>query len=320
MSLLVAVGCATAPSRLSALPEGPVTSPSVTQINSVLAAATLQSPAANTNYRIGGEDLLEITIFNVSDTDQKVIPRKTEVRVNQEGKLTLPLLGEIPAAGLTALDLERALRERLNEYLYDPQVGVHIKEYRSQQISVVGAVRNAGVFQLTSPKTLIDLLALAGGINEQAASMIHVYRQQPEGRHTYMIDLLALTNNPSLVNMPVQAGDVIHVPQTGTFFVDGAIGRPGSYPLTRPYTLSQALAVAGGVTARLADYSGVVVFRRQNSPEAARIAVDLNEVLAGHATDPVIEANDLIVVPISTAKYLVERFIGTIGLPGIPLP
>jgi polysaccharide export outer membrane protein len=317
LGALLGVGCAGTPQRLSALPGNPTPSASVTQINSALASAALQVPAPHTNYQIGAEDLLEITLFNVPESDAKITPRKVEVRVNQDGKITLPLTGELSAAGLTASALEQALRERFNEYLYDPQVGVHIKEYRSQRISVVGAVRSPGVFQLTGPKTLVDLLAMSGGISDRAGNTIHVYRQQGEGRRTYIVDLLTLADNPSLVNMPVQPGDVINVPQTGTFFVDGSVGRPGSYPLNQPYTLTQGLAVAGGVTERLADYSGIVVFRRQHSAEPLRIPVNLKEVLAGHATDPPIEADDVIVVPMSTAKYIVERFIGTIGLPSL---
>ncbi len=92
---------------------------------------------------------------------------------------------------------------------------------------------------------------------------MHVYRQESEGRHIYVIDLFALADHPEAVNMPVQPGDVINVPHAGTFFVDGSVGRPGSYPLPRSRTLTQALATAGGVTVRLADYSGVVVFRRR---------------------------------------------------------
>ena len=248
LGTLLAVGCAGTPQRLSTPPGGPATSSSVTQINSALASAALRFPAPNADYRIGAGDLLEITLFNVSEADAKVTPRKVEVRVNQGGKITLPLIGDVPVAGMDTSALEQLLRERFNEYLYDPQVGVHVKEYRSQRISVMGAVRNPGVFELTGPKTLIDLLTMSGGINEQAGNMIHVYRQEREGRHTYVVDLLALANNPGLVNMPVQPGDVIDVPQAGTFFVDGSVGKPGAYPLTRSRTLTQALAMAGGVT------------------------------------------------------------------------
>jgi polysaccharide biosynthesis/export protein len=326
LGALLTAGCAVTAQRPSALSESPVPSSVITQVNSALASAALQTPAPKTDYRLGGEDLLEITLFNVPEaaaivTPQAaatVTPRKLEVRVNQEGKITLPLLGDVPVAGLTTAALEQSLRKRFNEYFYDPQVGVHVKEYRSQQISVVGAVRNPGVFQLTGPKTLVDLLAMSGGINERAGSAIHVYRQQSEGRHTFVVDLLALANNPGLVNMPVQPGDVLNVPEAGTFFVDGSVGKPGSYPLNRPYTLTQALAVAGGITEFLADYSSIVVFRHHNSPEPERIAVNLKDVLAGRVADPRITADDVIVVPMSTAKYILERFIGRVGLPGFP--
>jgi polysaccharide export outer membrane protein len=317
---LLGAACAGAPERLHTLPGSPTSSPLVTQINSALASAALGTPVSDADYQIGAEDLLEITIFNVPESGSKVTPRKIEVRVNQEGKITLPLIGEIPLAGLTTSALEDSLRKRFDEYLYNPQIGVYVKEYRSQRISVMGAVRNPGVFQLTGPKTLVDLLAMSGGLNERASGVIHVYRQEREGRHTYVVDLLALADNPGLVNMPVHPGDVINLPEAGTFFVDGSVGRPGSYPLTRSHTLTQALATAGGVNTRLADYNSIIMFRRQNSTEPERIPVNLRDVLAGRATDPLIEAGDVIIVPVSTPKYIVERFIGTIGLPGVPVP
>ena len=313
-------GCAVTPQGRSPLPQSTATSPMVTHINSALVAASLQAPASKTDYRLGAEDLLEITLFNVPDAGAKATPRTVQVRVSQEGKIALPLLGEIDVAGLTISALEGLLRERYNEYMYDPQVGVQVKEYRSQQISVLGAVRNPSVVQLTGPKTLADLLAMAGGITERAGGQVHVYRQQGDGRHTYVIDLLALASHPGLVNMPVQPGDVIDVPQAGVFFVDGAVSKPGSYPLSRPYTLTQALAIAGGVTDDLADYSNLAIFRRQNPPEAERITVDLKAIHAGQAMDPQINADDVIIVPTSTAKYLIKRFIGTIGLPAFPTP
>ena len=117
--------------------------------------------------------------------------------------------------------------------------------------------------------------------------------------------------------MPVEAGDVINVPLAGMFFVDGAVGRPGSFALSRPYTLTQALAMAGGVNDNIAKYSDVSILRRRNGLEAEKISVDLKEIQAAKASDPWIEAEDVVVVPISTAKWFVERFIGRIGLGGI---
>ena len=99
-------------------------------------------------------------------------------------------------AGLTTSGLEQLLRGRYDQYIHNPQVGVQVKEYRSQLVTVTGAVRNPVVSQLTGPKTLIDLLAMAGGITERAGGQVHLYRQGPEGRQTYVIDLLALASNP----------------------------------------------------------------------------------------------------------------------------
>jgi polysaccharide export outer membrane protein len=286
----------------------------ITEINNALTTAAAQTPAASPDYRLGPEDLLQITLYNIPTGEVGVTPRTTDARVSQQGMISLPLLGDVEVAGLTTSGLEQLLRGRYNRYLHNPQVGVQVREHRSQAVTVTGAVRNPGVFQLTGPKTLIDLVSLAGGITERAGGQVHLYRQAPEGRQSFVIDLLALASNPTLINMPVQAGDVINVQQAGMFFVDGAVARGGSYALSRPYTLTQALSVAGGVNRELADYSGTTIYRRRNGVEAELIPVDLTAIWDGKATDPRIEPDDVIVVPISTGKYLVRRFLGTIGL------
>jgi len=108
------------------------------------------------------------------------------------------------------------------------------------------------------------------------------------------------------------------VPQSGMFFVDGVVRKPGSYPLTQSYTLTQALAVAGGADVTLANMDELSIFRRRDGAEADKIAVSLNEILAGKAQDPLIAPDDVIIVSMSTGKWLLQRFIGTIGLPSIP--
>jgi polysaccharide export outer membrane protein len=271
-------------------------------------------PAGSADYRLGAEDVLQITLFNIPEGEVGVTPRNTEVRVSQEGKITLPLLGDIAVAGLTTAALEQLLRQQYDQYIHKPQVGVQVKEYRSQQVSVMGAVGRPGVFQLTGPRTLTDLLSMAGGINERAGGQVHIYRQGPNGRQTYVVDLMALANNPGLVNMPVEAGDVLNVPLAGMFFVDGAVKKPGSFALSRPYTLTQAIAMAGGADDDLADYGGISILRRRNGAEAEKIPVDLKEIQAAKAPDPLIEAEDVVVVPVSGAKWFVYRFIGRIGL------
>jgi len=172
---------------------------------------------------------------------------------------------------------------------------------------------------LTGPKTVIDVLAMAGGVTDRAGSQVHIYRQGPKGRESHVIDLLVLASNASLITadnaslitMPVKAGDVINVPPAGTFFVDGAVRKPGPYPLGRRYSLTQALATAGGVDSEL-NASDVVIFRKTGTSGMKQVLVDLDAVMAGKAPDPQIEEDDVIVVPTSTAKYFLRRFVGTL--------
>jgi polysaccharide biosynthesis/export protein len=317
-AVLLASGCGSLqqPTGLPASDAG-ATNSNVDEINRNLTILAQQPSTPASDYQLGPEDSLKITLYNIPP-EEAMTPRETTVRVSQEGKIALPLVGDVSVAGLSTGNLERLLRERYEKYLRNPQVGVQLTEARSQQISVLGAVKTPGVFRLTGPKTLVDMLALAGGINPDAGSQVHIIRQGPEGRQSYVIDLFALATNPSGLNKSVQGGDLINVPEAGMFFVDGAVGKPGSYPLVHAYKLTQALAVAGGIKSTLADFSGILLFRRRDPSTFDRIPVDLNAIRSGNTPDPKIEPDDVIVVPLHVGKYIVERFIGGIGLPSMP--
>src|SRR5713101_2231423 len=167
---LLGAGCGTASQPQPTLLSQATTSPVSSEINRSLTSIALQTSFSSIEYRLGPEDLLQITLFNVPETEVGATPRRLEVRVSQQGVITLPLLGDITVAGLTTSALEQTLQERYKEYLRNPQIGVFVKEYRSQRISVIGQVRKPGVFELSGPKTLIDLLAMAGGVSEKAGS------------------------------------------------------------------------------------------------------------------------------------------------------
>jgi polysaccharide export outer membrane protein len=328
LSLLLAVALAascggpTAP-NLMMNPQNPQPSPTtvVNDINQQLSLAASQSTGSTADYRIGPDDLVQITIYNIPEADARLTPRTVNLRVSQEGMIVVPLIGNIAAKGMTTRDLEQDLAKRYAKYIRQPHIGVLITEYR-QRVSVMGAVQKPGVFELTGPKTVIDMLALSGGINEKAGNQVHVYRQDSKGgRQSFVIDLMVLANtagfvmddkNAKLVNMPVEAGDLVNVPQAGMFFVDGAVLKPGSYPLGRSYSLSQALATAGGVNPELADYSSVTIYRRRGPDKVENILVDIDKVTSGGAADPQVQPDDVILVPMSGVKYFVKRFIGTI--------
>jgi polysaccharide biosynthesis/export protein len=321
-------GCASAPvnpapiANLSNQPAATSSSTSfAAEINRNIAAAAMLSSNASSDYRLGPEDLVEITIFNIPESmnlERGVTPRTNTVRVSHQGQISLPLIGEMNVKGFTALGLEKKLRDAYDNYIYNPQVGVLIREFR-QRISVIGAVQKPGVFELTGPKSVIEMLAMAGGVSEKAGAQVHIYRQGANGGETHVIDLTVLANsaglinanNSAMINIPVEPGDMINVPEAGMFFVDGAVRKPGSYPLGRRYSLSQALATAGGVDPEL-NSNDISIFRRQAPGKVQTIALNLTEVMSGSIADPDIRPDDVIVVPTNTAKFIVKRFVGTL--------
>lgn len=315
----VLIACTTANNAGSVQRDLPTkeSSANTSEINNALATLVMKTALPSGDYQIGPEDLLQITLFNVPDAEARITPRTVTARVSQQGLISLPLLGDVQASGLTAARLETELKKHYEKYIYSPQVGVFISEYR-QRVSVIGAVQKTGVIELTGPKTVIDILAMAGGVTDKAGTQVHIYRQGPNGRESYVIDLLQLASNASLINAdnvslittPVKAGDVINVPPAGMFFVDGAVGKPGSYPLGRHYSLTQALAVAGGVNYDL-NSSDVTIFRRKGAG-IEPITVDINAVAGDSRKDVQIEADDVILVPISNMKYVYQRVFGNL--------
>jgi len=320
----LAAGCGTMapPSAPTSLPAGgPATSGAVADINrGLVIAAAEQRLSPSADYRIGPEDMLQITLYNVPG-DAGATPRTNAVRVSQTGLINLPLLGDVSVTGSTVSGLEVKLRQLYDKYIYNPQVGILVTDFR-QKASIIGAVHRPGEFVISGPKTLIDLLSMAGGVNPTAGTQVHLYRRTPDGQQSYVIDLLILTSNPGSyndenINQPIQAGDVVNVPQAGMFFVYGAVRAPGSYPIDRRFTLKQALAKAGGLDIDLSS-SDVVIYRRKEAKEEARaISVDFAAVLAGSAVDPPVEADDVIVVPVSTIKYVWNRYLFQIIFGGV---
>ena len=151
-------------------------------------ARSVPSTAAVEEYRIGPSDLLELTVFQV--------PEMTRiVRVNAQGIFTLPLLGAIRAGGLTANELEAVLAAKLSEnLLQDPQVSVFIKEFVSQRVVLDGNVMKMGVYPLTGKTTLLQAIAMAGGLDPLAdPTNVRIFREKAGGmREVHTFDLIAI--------------------------------------------------------------------------------------------------------------------------------
>jgi len=270
------------------------------------------------DYNIGPEDLLEISVFEVEKLNKTV-------RVSSQGNISLPLLGVLRVKGLTANQLERELRDLLAEkYLQDPQVSVFIKEYRSQRISVMGAVEKPSAYEVTGGRTILDMLAMAGGLKEDAGHLLFLIRPPAvegesskaekdfvgESPRTFVIDIEELLVKGNLtVNLPVIHGDVINIPVSGKVFVGGEVWRPGGFPLKgRRMSVSQAIVLAGGLKPQ-ASGSETKIFRYSEKGTGREIlSVNVYAIQKGEEEDPSLKENDIIIVP----KHGVKAFLVTL--------
>ena len=159
-------------------------------------------------YRIGVDDILTITVWHEPDISRNV-------PVRPDGKISLPLVGEVQAAGTTTPELERSLKETLAKFIKDPEVTVIVAEIRSQRINVIGQVMHPGAFSLTQQMGVLDAIALAGGLRDFAKKgSIYVLRASADGNRTRMpYDYKAvLKGKSSAQEILLKANDTVVVP------------------------------------------------------------------------------------------------------------
>src|ERR1700691_5889076 len=131
-----------------------------------------RSKGTSTDYPIGIGDLLQISVAGVDDFKERT------VRVGSEGNIDLPLIGTIHAAGIPESQLRDNLAKALEKYMYDPQVDLFVKEYKSRQVAVVGAVRGPGLITLSGAgESILDVLTQAGGTTPEAADEVVIMPQ-----------------------------------------------------------------------------------------------------------------------------------------------
>ena len=270
-----------------------------------------------TEYRIGARDVLEIEVYELEEPNKS---KQIKTRVSQEGTILVPLIGTVTAAGHSVGEVQSDIVERLGkDYLRNPSVTVVIAEHQARRVTVLGAVQSPGTFHLKdNSTTLVDVLALSGGPNDKAGSVVYVVREHG------LVDGTAVANastgkvetaatNPRLLkidlddlvergnlsmNCVLEDGDVVHVPPAAQFFVMGQVAEGGAFPLRGEITLLRAIALAGGLKAEATPASTILI--RSSARGRTTIPIDLNEVEAGSEKDLLMQADDVLVVSEST--------------------
>ncbi len=248
------------------------------------------------DYRIGRQDLLDINVFDLKELDQTV-------RVADDGSITLPLLGRLDVAGRTKGELEALIAKLLEErFVRNPQVTIFVKEYESKKVAVSGAVKKPDTYEMLGEKTLLEMISKAGGLDKDLGKEIIIFRQDEDGstrRLAVDLDRLVYEADPSL-NVPVEPGDIIYVPsiEKVRIFVSGAVKNPNLYevPRAEPVTVLKAITLAGGTTDRASERH-VQVIRTGADGGRKTIRVDLRKIKRGKAEDPVLQKDDLVLVP-----------------------
>lgn len=281
------------------------------------------APAENAaqGYRLGLNDEVIVRVL-----DAEEIPDQP-ARVDGRGNLNLPLVGRVPAAGLTVEELEDDLTARLSRFLREPQVTVTLAEVRSQPVSVLGAVNKPGVHQIESAMTLVEILSLAGGLREDAGHTIKITRQaeygpvplsgaqgDASGRFSVAevnVQEVLEARRPD-DNIVIRPHDVISVPRAAMVYVIGEVEKSGGFVLEERQSVSvlQALSLAGGLTDVAAIEHARILRGGEGdgagggagggiagAGERVEIAVDLKAIMAGKTADVALEPEDILFVP-----------------------
>ena len=283
------------------------------------------------DYVLGPEDVLTITVFNLPEMTQTV-------RVENDGSIWVKLLGQVQAAGLTSSQLRDKLQEEWGKnYLQDPHVTIFIKQFHSTPVSVVGAVMKPGLYQLPGPRSLVQVLAMAGGVSMPGTAAGNMQGGAPAGRWVYItrkegfenlkpvagLQLLArdqvkvdlgklLYSHDSALDVLVKPFDTVTVSKAGIVYVVGAVQKAGGFTLEDRDSLTalEALALAQGFGPNANHGHDEIIHAMPNGTRKV-IVVNIGKVMRGKVKDPVLMANDVLVIPSSTAKALGGQGIGT---------
>ncbi len=283
-----------------------------------LAFAAAEDAAPASGYVLGPGDQVSVRALDVDEISGQPL------RIEGNGSLRLPLAGRIGAAGLTAEQLETAIAARLRTYVKEPQVTVSVAEYRSQPVSVLGAVASPGVQQLQGRKTLFEVLSMAGGLRQDAGHTIKLTRRMqfgaiplagaaPDSSGGYSVAQVSVRSvmeakNPQ-ENILICPEDVISVPRAEMIYVIGAVKRSGGFVLHEKenMTVLQALSLAEGLERTAAPRRARILKPSQSAASRIELPLDLRRIIAGKSADQPLNADDILFVPGSMAKSAALR-------------
>lgn len=212
----------------------------------VLALGAWGFGASAADVLLGPSDALKISVYGNPDLS-------LETRVSQSGSITFPLVGEVKVGGLTTSDAEKEIAGLLvsGGFVLKPQVNILVTARQSQLVSVLGQVAKPGRYPIDGKHSLIDILALAGGVVADGGDKVYLIRNRNGQSKKEVIDLVEMVRSGNMKkDLDLMTDDVVYAEKAPRFYVYGEVQKPGSYRLERNMTVQQVLSIGGGLTAR----------------------------------------------------------------------
>lgn len=260
--------------------------------------------------------------------------------VDEDGKIAIPFVDDpVVAACRTERDLRTEVNRLLSRYLRNPQTSIRVTQRNSRPpVSVYGEVRQPGQVALTRRAYLLELITHTGGETEKAGGMIQVFRTRPPmcpdddsserwendgtGVPNRMYSLASLRQGRPDANPEILPGDIIIVQKAHSIFVTGEVMRPGEFSIPEGgLPLSQAIAMASGVTREARTKTVNIYRRKQGSIDPEVIEADYNAIRSGREREIMLQPNDIVDVGKARKTFGQVLYEAVIGLPGrVPLP
>lgn len=249
----------------------------------VALGSTMAGLCAAEDFMVGPNDVLKISVYDHPDME-------TKVRVNGEGVIQMPLLGQVQIGGLTISEISNKLTALLADgYIINPQVNVFVEEYGSKKGVILGMVQKPGAYDLNGPTTLLEFISKAGGLSDKAGNSAIIKRSSAKGdAKNITVDLKALMEgDEEYQQILIENQDTIYISKAGMFYVTGEVQKPDAYKVESNTTVLQAITLASGFTGKAAKEK-VQIVRIIDGNKTVMKNVDLNTI---------VQSDDVIVVP-----------------------
>lgn len=244
-------------------------------------------------------DLIAVSVYGVPDY-------KVTARIAGNGVVDLPLVGGVQVSGMTIQQAQQDVANRLiaGKMILAPDVLISVQESSVDVIGVMGEVNGPRAIPAYAPISLLDAISLAGGLKPDASHSISILRKGvPEPL------LVVLNSDPAKAlnqDVPLYPGDRVLVPRVGVVYVVGAVTHQGAFPLSpdTPMTVLQAITLSGGAGFQAKSNAARII--RTSGATRREIPIDLGKISNGTAVDPILQSDDIVMVPTSAWKAAIK--------------